>query len=127
MRFAAVLGVVVVLATAFPGRAHPLPPLTIPQENKHFVEEVGADASPVLSSPWVTEHHDDRNSGQASVLYRVGDFNGTCQLAAARTQAGAMFSSTGVTSSSGRSLYVGRCGRGDLEKEALPLPESMST
>ena len=68
---------------------------------------VSLAGGPVFHNPWTTEHHDSRNSGQSTAVYGVGSFNGTCQLAAAHALTGS-FPSSGVTSSDGRTLYVGR-------------------
>ncbi len=62
------------------------------------------DAAPVMYAPWVTEHHDTQNSGRNTVI--SGEFNGTCSLLAMRAMQSSFLSSTGVTSTDGRMLYV---------------------
>ena len=66
-------------------------------------------ANNAIRTPWTTEHHDVRNSGQAGVNWDVGSYNGTCAVAAAQPISPASFHSTGVTGTDGRTLYVGRC------------------
>ena len=95
-----VLAAAALLACLLPTRGHPVEPL--------FTTMSASRSSPVFHNPWTTEHHDARNSGRSTAIYGVGTYNGTCQLAAAHSQPGAVYTSTGVTSSDGRKLYVGR-------------------
>jgi hypothetical protein len=90
------------LVAALPSTAHPMESL--------FTTMPVTSNSPVFHNPWTTEHHDSRNSGRSTAVYGVGTYNGTCQLAAAHAQPGFVYTSTGVTSSDGRKLYVGRYG-----------------
>ena len=78
------------------------------------IKELGVlNDDPVLYSPWITEHHDVRNSGQSSARYDVGSYNGTCLLTAARPVGSAFFASTGVTATNGRTAFIGRWERCD--------------
>ena len=72
-----------------------------------FRELFPLNDDPVLYSPWITEHHDVRNSGQTTARYDVGTYNGTCQLVAAKPVGAAFFASTGVTATDGRTVYIG--------------------
>jgi hypothetical protein len=83
------------------------PPMQSLLQTVHSTLHVTGEGSPVFRNPWTTEHHDARNSGRSTAVYGVGTYNGTCQIAAAHALTGS-FPASGVTSSDGRSLYVGR-------------------
>jgi hypothetical protein len=69
--------------------------------------DVTASYSTGGSVPWPTEHADMQNSGHSSTHFGTG-VNGTCRSTLLKAAAGIMFSSSGVTSSNGSVLYVGR-------------------
>ncbi len=59
-----------------------------------------------IVTPWITDHHDNHNTGWSSILYNSTQFNGTCVSVATSPLPGAYFTTSGATSSDAKNVYV---------------------